>query len=283
MAKKGLSLHIGLNSVDPNHYNGWDGKLTACEYDANDMQMLAKKQGFIPKVLLTRDATRDAVMKEIRAIGASLVPGDMFFLSYSGHGGQVPNRAGSDVEKDAYDETWVLYNGQLVDDEIHAMLCDFQPGVHVVVLSDSCHSGTVTKVSKSGGVDVALKQRIPVSGLPITGLRMMPLEVAGATYRAHQAFYDEIAKPQKPLSALKAGCLLISGCQDNQTSADGAFNGLFTAMLLRVWQSGDFQGSYRTLHRLILQEMPADQTPNLFYVGPSGAKREILKERPFTI
>src|SRR5882724_970925 len=32
----GASLHIGLNAVDPKHYSGWDGQLTACEFDAND-------------------------------------------------------------------------------------------------------------------------------------------------------------------------------------------------------------------------------------------------------
>jgi hypothetical protein len=42
----GASLHIGLNAVDPKHYSGWDGQLTACEFDANDMQALAKSQGF---------------------------------------------------------------------------------------------------------------------------------------------------------------------------------------------------------------------------------------------
>src|SRR5882724_9942309 len=31
----GASLHIGLNAVDPKNYSGWDGQLTACEFDAN--------------------------------------------------------------------------------------------------------------------------------------------------------------------------------------------------------------------------------------------------------
>ena len=41
----GASLHIGLNAVDPKQYSGWDGQLTACEFDANDMQALAKSPG----------------------------------------------------------------------------------------------------------------------------------------------------------------------------------------------------------------------------------------------
>ena len=35
---QGISVHIGLNSVDPRHYEGWAGQLTACEADAKDMQ-----------------------------------------------------------------------------------------------------------------------------------------------------------------------------------------------------------------------------------------------------
>ena len=31
---RGISLHIGLNAVDPAQYEGWDGALTACEFDA---------------------------------------------------------------------------------------------------------------------------------------------------------------------------------------------------------------------------------------------------------
>src|SRR5262245_27876154 len=62
---KGLSLHIGLNSVDPNHYQGWSGTLVACEADAKDMGLIAQSRGFTPKILLTKQATRDAVAKQL--------------------------------------------------------------------------------------------------------------------------------------------------------------------------------------------------------------------------
>src|SRR2546426_459909 len=41
----GISIHVGLNSVDPDHYGGWDGKLKACEDDASDMAALAEARG----------------------------------------------------------------------------------------------------------------------------------------------------------------------------------------------------------------------------------------------
>ena len=55
---QGISVHIGLNSVDPKQYEGWDYQFTACEADAKDMQALAKKQKFSSStLLLTRAAT----------------------------------------------------------------------------------------------------------------------------------------------------------------------------------------------------------------------------------
>jgi uncharacterized caspase-like protein len=88
---KGIALHIGLNSVDPRQYEGWSGPLTACEADANDMADLARSQGFAAAKLLTKKATRDAVQKAIADAAKHLTSGDIFFLTYSGHGGQAPD------------------------------------------------------------------------------------------------------------------------------------------------------------------------------------------------
>ncbi len=40
-----------------------------------------------------------------------------------------------------------------------------------------------------------------------------------------------------------ASLILISGCQDNQTSMDGDHNGAFTEQVLKVWNQGAFKGS----------------------------------------
>ncbi len=150
----GRSLHIGLNRVDPNAYEGWDGQLAGCENDARDMQAIATARKFAPKTLLTRAATSAAVTAAIADAAARLAPGDTFFLSYSGHGGQVPDRNGDEAE-DRMDETWVLYDRQLIDDELYALWGKFQTGVRIFVLSDSCHSGTATKAALSGGQGLA--------------------------------------------------------------------------------------------------------------------------------
>jgi Caspase domain len=69
----------------------------------------------------------------------------LIFLIFPGHGGQVNDRDGD--ETDGKDE--VLFPGDyadagcITDDEIYAeFVSRISPGVHVVAVIDSCHSGT---------------------------------------------------------------------------------------------------------------------------------------------
>jgi Caspase domain len=121
----GLALTVGLNSVDPKHYSGWSGELNACEADAEDMTSVVKSQGFKVTTLLTKDATRERVIEKIREASKTLKSGDIFMLSYSGHGGQLPDR--NEDEADAMDETWCLYDGELVDDEMYILYMENLP------------------------------------------------------------------------------------------------------------------------------------------------------------
>jgi metacaspase-1 len=273
---KGIALTIGLNAVDPVHYGGWSGDLVACENDANDMADIAKTQGFVVTKLLTKAATRVKVIARIKKAAQLLKAGEMFLLSYSGHGGQLPDK--NSDEDDAVDETWCLYDGELVDDELYMLFGRFKPGVRIAMFSDSCHSGTVAKAAY-------YKAMPPASAKPgAMRYRFMPAEVAQRTYSANRAFYDPILKDKalkESRDQVKASVLLISGCQDNQYSADGDFNGLFTAHLLNVWNDGKFKGSYRKFQRAIVKQMPPDQTPNYYRVGGADPKFDAL--RPFTL
>ena len=293
---RALSLHIGLDTVNASAYGGWDGPLAACEFDANDLAALARKQGIKATLLLTKKAIRAKVLAGIRAAAKSLRSGDLFFLTYSGHGGQVPDVTGDEADKQ--DETWCLYDGQLIDDELYFELSRFAAGVRILVLSDSCHSGTVTRARRPNADNVTL-----VAGRS----KMMPFEVGRRVYAQHQAFYDKlqnevaksagkasIADPDAVLSNLsvssgrvsaivrkfKAAVILISGCQDNQTSLDGDHNGAFTGQLLQVWNLGAFQGNYASFHAAIRAGMPAGQTPNLYLLGDVA---RFVAQRPFTV
>ena len=277
---KGMALTIGLDAVDPKHYEGWSGKLNACEADANDMTDIARSRKFKVQTLLTKRATRSAVLGGIAKAAKGLKAGDIFFLTYSGHGGQVPDRNGD--EPDHQDETWCLYDGQLIDDELYTALGRFARGVRVLAFSDSCHSGTVTKTMYYAA-RAAAASAASGTGAPVIRYRAMPREVALRTYRAHRAMYDKLQRAVKPNAedALRASTILISGCQDNQLSQDGDFNGLFTANLLRVWNEGHFSGDYRKFHQSIRRNMPPDQTPNLFTTGAQD--RVFEKQSPFTV
>lgn len=65
-------------------------------------------------------------------------------MTYSGHGGQVPDANGD--EPDGEDETWCLDDGQLIDDEIFYYLGCFAAKTRIITVSDSCHSGSVLRV-----------------------------------------------------------------------------------------------------------------------------------------
>jgi len=275
----GMALTLGLNSVNPNHYGGWSGELSACEADAEDMASIANGNKFKVTTLMTKAATRARMVAEISKAARTLKSGDIFMLSYSGHGGQLPDI--NNDEPDAEDETWCLYDGELVDDELYALWRKFAPGVRILVFSDSCHSGTVTKLAYYQGT-VSLRTR--AVGSEEVHYRAMPPDVALRTYRQNKAFYDRILKakvPEEKQPAVKATVLLISGCQDNQLSSDGDFNGLFTTQLLKVWKNGAFKGDYKTFYKMIVKRMPPDQTPNYFKVGAANPKFE--SQKPFTI
>ena len=279
---KGISLHIGLNKVDPNHYQGWSGPLNACEADAEDMQFIAKDQNYKSKILLTSKATRNAVESGIQSASGQLNRGDIFFLSYSGHGGQIPDKDGD--ERDLQDETWCLFDGQLIDDELHLLFSEFKPGVRILVLSDSCHSGSVTKSAYDGLVASGLARgkvsRVEGDETPV--FRTSPDEVSLRTFRANRKFYmDIMSKWPKKKPSIKASVQLISGCQDNQLSLDGTFNGLFTGTLLRVWADGVFKGNYTQFHKAILRLMPSTQSPNHFLDGKPDTA--FNSQRPFQI
>ena len=268
--KRGISLHLGLNYVDPKHYDGWDGELFACEADAKDMTALAKSRGFKPKTLLRKQVTVKAVKAAILKAAKALKSGDTFMLTYSGHGGQVPDTNGDEGRfgdtDDAMDETWCLFDRQFIDDELAALYARFKAGVRILVLSDSCHSGSVTRVR-----------------MPQGRVRLLPPAKAKQVYEKKKAVYDAVQRELTgaELQDVKAAVLLISGCQDRQVSRDGDFNGAFTGTLKTVWNNGAFTGNYKNFRDQIAAKMSSDQIPNYFVIGMPNKSFE--NEPPFTI
>jgi hypothetical protein len=267
---KRRSLHIGLNFVDPNSYGGWDGMLAGCVNDANAMQEVAVSRGFEPQMLLNEKATTEALRDHLNDAAGQLGENDFFFLTYSGHGGQVPDQEtlqqGKD-ETDGLDETWCLYDSELIDDSLYGALCTFATGVRIFIMSYSCHSETVAR-------EIVRRRdqlREKVQKAPGPNSKRAPLAVTEAEFKANKAGYEAQAtwwQPRsKPMDA-KAKVVLISGCQDDQTSADGAVNGAFTEAFLKVWKDGNYQRTYEDLKDDVVKAISgSDQIPGIFFYG----------------
>ena len=286
---KGLFLTIGLNSLDPDKYNGTSGKLNACENDARDVAAIAKEQGFTGKVLLTQEATSAAVLAELHKAAHALDAGDIFVVGYSGHGGQVGDV--TNEESDALDETWCLFDRMLVDDELYAMWAKFKAGVRIFVLSDSCHSGTAVKHLWFDATSEALAKVPELAtlgakwGWPGRGelprAKALPFEKSWEIYRANHELYDSLQyiAGNKADADIKASVILISGCQDNQLSLDGNPNSAFTKALKAVWRGGNYAKNYASFHKEISKELPSTQSPNYYVIGQPNLGFEA--QRPF--
>ncbi|MEP5612557.1 MAG: caspase family protein, partial [Cyclobacteriaceae bacterium] len=146
---KGYSLHIGLDKVGSNYSSLED--LNGAVLDAKNMHFLARKNGFqmipfkspdlapLDSVLLNEMATRENILDGIYQAAKTLEPKDFFFLTFSGHGGRKTDASGDE----RIDQTWCLFDYQFLDDELHNLMAQFERGVRILVLSDSCYSGSI--------------------------------------------------------------------------------------------------------------------------------------------
>ncbi|OAX36268.1 hypothetical protein K503DRAFT_695443 [Rhizopogon vinicolor AM-OR11-026] len=139
---------IGIN------YKGQRWELKGCNNDiGNIFQPLVNQWGYHPRdiTLLTDEGnnplpTRSNILYEMHRLVSHARAGDSMFVHFSGHGSQVRDADGDEV--DGYDE--VIFpvdyqeSGVIVDDEIHDILVKPLPaGCRLTALFDSCHSGTV--------------------------------------------------------------------------------------------------------------------------------------------
>jgi hypothetical protein len=196
----------------------------------------------------------------------------------------VPNLNDDGDETDRSDETWLAYDRQIVDDELYDRWKMFAAGVRIVLLSDSCHSGSVNRAMEDEELvpdPVETRQKAAEQS---PRYRAMPLDVMSATYRSHEQQYKEIQKSATGSGGAEpeATVLLISGCQDDQLSLDGIANGLFTENLRAVWDDGGWSGGgYPEFREAIVARMPADQTPQFTPVGADN--QQFVQQKPFTV
>lgn len=147
-------------------------------HSRNDAAMLSTaliRQGFKASnvtQLTDAEATKEGILKALRKLVKTLKPGDVFFFQFSGHGQQVADDNGDEL--DGYDEAIVPfdspmkfekngYQGQnlIRDEELGALLEEARrrigPTGNVMVILDSCHSGTGTRaMSMARGTDYVM-------------------------------------------------------------------------------------------------------------------------------
>lgn len=252
------SLHIGINV-----YPGTGADLNGCVNDARDWADLCSSRGFTTSTLLNGEATLDGILTAIGQLVSESRAGDTALLTYSGHGTWTTDYDGD--EADGRDEALcpsnILDTGPLSDDTLFTVFSSAADGVKLVFLSDSCHSGTVTRL---------MQPLNPLNTMRHRRARFMP----PAVYTTDSRALADAEKVQEVpgLRASRQTALLLSGCRDTEYSYDAWFggkaNGAFTRVAidtLRLWRPG--AATYRTWWNAIRAKLPSvdyPQAPQLY-------------------
>lgn len=229
----GYALHIGVDHLNPDHYSTLP-PLKAAVKDAVYWESFALSQqyptGNIYK-LHNEEATVDAVKLILQQIAGKMHPGDILLLTYAGHGSQILNQKQVGLDLEPYDQTWCLYDRQLLDDELYECFEAFLEGTRIVVVSDSCHSGTITRAVNNLSLTQLLDDGILAMRL-LQGMQPRNLSEASEKFtQANHDIYSTVVEKYKSTTKgenVKAAVKLFAACQDNQTTLDGEENGIFT-------------------------------------------------------
>ncbi|MBX3275710.1 MAG: caspase family protein [Sandaracinaceae bacterium] len=131
-----LGVYAGITAYQT------QGQLYGCADDARllgEAMRAAHLQDATDQLVLPDGlATRRAFLDGIAQMAQLARPEDVVLVFFSGHGQQVPDDG--DDELDGLDETIVLYDGSLRDDEVVAALSAIRAGTVILAL-DACHSG----------------------------------------------------------------------------------------------------------------------------------------------
>ncbi len=246
-----LALTIGIND-----YPGTGSDLTGCVNDAQGWANALGQRGFAVTTLLDSQATGRGIFDAIRRVVSAAQFGDVVVITYSGHGTWLPDLSGD--EPDRRDEALVPYDAAetglvLTDDQLHELFSLRAHGVRLVFLSDSCHSGSVTRLA---GPVMPSRPRV----------RFLPPQ---AWMREEMLPGARAVAAVPPRGASRNTALLMSGCADPEYSYDGfggAQMGAFSYVALGTLSRLHTGATYREWHAEIRKALPAadcPQTPQL--------------------
>jgi hypothetical protein len=259
------------------------------------MEQIAIDQGFDPHdVLLGPDATYARVTTKIRSAAAQLEKGDFFFFSFAGHGFQKADAITDRDETDRLDETILLFDVELFDDVLRKDLWPrFKAGVRVLMVADSCHSGSVflnppglTNSNVRPIATLEADKSTDLGELPVlTPDKLVARTISNTTGRRHRAEYKEFYQSALvPLvnPPIKANVLLLAACEDFDRTGDDLPNGVYTAALLDVLKTDP--KDYDDLVNQIQEQLTADGRDQRAVIRPADPDDVTLRrQKPFKI
>jgi hypothetical protein len=263
MANK-RALCVGINN-----YPGVDSDLSGCVNDANDWKAALQGCGYTVATLFDGDAKRQNVLDALTKLVGSGKSGDSLVFTFSGHGSWIPDTNGD--ESDQRDEMLcphdIAKNQYLLDDDLAQVFGRKADGVRLFFISDSCHSGSVSRFAPPLFPDAATlvpKPRFlpPYAFVKDAKMRKQLDRVAGIVGSAGA-------------TRQKYPALLLAGCRDKEYSYDANFggkpNGAFTYFALHALKKNPkTPRAWMTLVRKNLPSSIHPQSPQLY--GSTKAK-----------
>ena len=136
-------------------------KLESPHKDVTELaRVLVEHYGFVePRVLLTEQATREGILRELDSLSLELGPDDNLLIYFAGHGYRM-----WDFDERSKQGYWIPYLPPGTDngwwswvwaDTIKAATARI-PAQHILLISDSCYAGDL----KSRGHGVSVQQRL---------------------------------------------------------------------------------------------------------------------------
>jgi metacaspase-1 len=225
---------------------------TSFNFDDEDMWVMTDEPVDLPINVRTFPPTRNNILNGMRWLVRGGASGDALFFAYSGHGGQVRDTNGDEL--DGWDETILPMDyptaGHIIDDEIHdIMVLGLPQGAYLTALFDACNSGTIMDLpfvhSTLGGAlgaalgipEEKIRASAALAGDNKTGLAALFRPRRSRRHR-HDAelvrHADLLQQRQAELIRDKGHVISFSSCADHQRSADafsrslGSGNGAMT-------------------------------------------------------
>lgn len=286
---KGMSLHVGVDVVGPT--GPGSQTLLGCKNDARAMAELAEAYGFAERELvLDQDATLNAVVDKLKLVAPEIKKGDIFLFTFAGHGSYIGDE---DLDElDRRDETLVLSDFMLCDDVLRLDIWPlFDPGARILMVADSCDSGSVSGfMEDSVGIRPAGPQITGNLELPATShvpdsVNCPPLARGISNLErlqhivANKEFYEALFRDLPRSKTIQASVLLLAACPDSASTADGYPHGAFTQALFDVMK-GSSPLNYDDLVQSVAKRL-RPQTPVLSVIPE--ANPAFVAERPFSI